>query len=394
MEALVFAGLVVVLLWMLVARRVQSWGVGAPIVLIVAGALLGGVVDPDLGSLLDTVAAEHMLEIILALVLFSDATEIRGGLLGGEKSAVLRLVLIALPLSLAAAAGVALVLLGSISWPVALVLACVLMPTDFAPAAGIARRTSPRVSEILNVECGYKDGIVAPILLFAFVAAEAAGKVSGAAAEVLWTALPELVVSLLVGLGLGAAVGLAVRWSMSHALMSSTAVRAVLMLTPVIAYAAAEGSHGNGFVSAFAAGVAYRATRARVDEGLSVEETSLVDDVSRLASLLVWFLFGATTVLALETGIQWPVVALVALALTILRAGPVMLALIGTDLSTHERLQIGFFAPRGVVSVIFGLLAFNTMREDEANLVFYTMIVLVVGSVLLHSVRLRRSRIA
>ena len=65
-------------------------------------------------------SAEHVVEVILAILLFTDATEVPGGVLGREPRLTLRLLLIALPLSLLLAWLAGFVLLpawASGSWP-------------------------------------------------------------------------------------------------------------------------------------------------------------------------------------------------------------------------------------------------------------------------------------
>ncbi|OLM01251.1 Na+/H+ antiporter [Pseudonocardia sp. Ae406_Ps2] len=71
--------------------------------------------------------------------------------------------------------------------------------------------------------------------------------------------------------------------------------------------------------------------------------------------------------------------------LTVLRIVPVLLALIGTDLSGRERLLAGLLGPRGTTTIVFGLLAFNGLPDgDPAYTIITGMVLCVVGSVLLH----------
>ena len=50
----------------------------------------------------------------------------------------------------------------------------------------------------------------------------------------------------------------------------------------------------------------------------------------------------------------------------------------------REQTALGFAAPRGTSSIVFGLLAFNAMRDDDANIALYVLVVTVLGSVVLH----------
>ena len=49
-----------------------------------------------------------------------------------------------------------------------------------------------------------------------------------------------------------------------------------------------------------------------------------------------------------------------------------------------ERLLLGWLGPRGAASIVFGLLAFNVLDGGDGHSVLLTMVVVVLGSVLLH----------
>ena len=96
--------LVVILLlllgWALIAGRLARYSVTAPLALLVAGVVLTAGQDPVFIFDIEFKAAEQIVEVILAILLFIDATEVPGGVLGREPRLTLRLLLIALPLSL------------------------------------------------------------------------------------------------------------------------------------------------------------------------------------------------------------------------------------------------------------------------------------------------------
>jgi NhaP-type Na+/H+ or K+/H+ antiporter len=63
---------------------------------------------------------------------------------------------------------------------------------------------------------------------------------------------------------------------------------------------------------------------------------------------------------------------------------PVALALIGAGLSRPTVAFIGWFGPRGLASVVFGLIAFDTLDPAESKVVLAAVTVTVGASVLLH----------
>ena len=387
MESLIVAGLAVTLLWAFVARRLGAWRFTGPLVLVAAGALVGGLVDSDLAENLDTGLAEKVVEIVLALLLFADATEVRGGFFGGERRIVSRLLLVALPLSLVVATATGLVLLAPLPWAAALAIACIVIPTDFAPASNLLRMGAlPRVRHILNVESGYNDGIASPLFLFAIAVA------SGDAATpllALESAVPAALIAVAIGAGIGGAAGYGMRRAVAARFSTPQSMRLAMVLIPLVTYFGASALDGNGFVAAFIAGIAYKATRLarnRHHGELAHTETSAVDDLGALTAMIVWFVTGAVAVLVFETGFQPTFIIFGLLALTLLRMVPVALSLIGTDLNWRERTLIGMLGPRGTASIVFGLLAYNALDGQPAETALYVTTVVVIGSILLHGI--------
>src|SRR4051794_11591134 len=86
--------------WALIAGRLARFSVTMPLAMLVAGLILTAGSDPVFAFDFEFGAAEHVVEAILAILLFTDATEVPGGVLGREPRLTLRLLLIALPLSL------------------------------------------------------------------------------------------------------------------------------------------------------------------------------------------------------------------------------------------------------------------------------------------------------
>src|SRR5687768_17354328 len=97
--------MLMLLIWALVAGRLARFSVTAPLALLVAGIVLTAGQEPVFIFDIPFDSAEHVVEGILAILLFTDATEVPGGMLGREPRLTLRLLLIALPLSLLLAWG-------------------------------------------------------------------------------------------------------------------------------------------------------------------------------------------------------------------------------------------------------------------------------------------------
>ncbi|CQD23852.1 sodium:proton exchanger [Mycolicibacterium conceptionense] len=370
--------------WSLLSKGLARRRLTAPMVLVLAGLALGFSTQDVLADTLNADSAQHVAEIILAVLLFVDATDVRGGFLGANPRAALRLLFIALPLGLACSVLMGLWLLPGLPWAVLLVIACVVVPIDFAPTSTLLRdaRLPERVRGLLNVEAGYNDGIVSPIFIFAVVLA-ADRTHAETPLDALASAVPHAVKAIIVGVLIGAGLAVAANWAQRRDLMTDQAKRVILVAAPLLAFGASVLIDGNGFVSAFVCGIAFNYLRS---SDTFAAELELVDDVGFLLAAVMWFVFGLTAVLALGAGISPATVVFCLLALTVVRILPVLVAMLGSPVSWRERLLLGWLGPRGTTSIVFGLLAFNALEGVAEHTVAQVLVVAVLGSVVLHGV--------
>ncbi len=81
--------------------------------------------------------------------------------------------------------------------------------------------------------------------------------------------------------------------------------------------------------------------------------------------------------------LSWQAWAYAVASLTLVRMLPVWLCLAGTGLSTEKRLFIGWFGPRGLASIVFGLIVMQQPLVMSNTLVI-TAICTILLSVVLH----------
>ena len=84
--------------------------------------------------------------------------------------------------------------------------------------------------------------------------------------------------------------------------------------------------------------------------------------------------------------VGWRDVLFAVLALTVLRMAPVALALTRSGLDRATVAFVGWFGPRGLASVVFGLIAVDSLAPEESRVVLAAVTVTVALSVLLHGV--------
>ena len=129
-------------------------------------------------------------------------------------------------------------------------------------------------------------------------------------------------------------------------------------------YFASVAFGGNGFVAAFVAGLAFGgATRQSEGRAELFSETAGI-----LLSIGVWTVFGAVFVGSLFRDLNDVRPILYAmLSLTVIRMVPVAIALIGSRLALPTVAFIGWFGPRGLASIVFGILAIDALTEAGAR---------------------------
>ncbi|MFE5655543.1 cation:proton antiporter [Streptomyces sp. NPDC056517] len=369
-------------LWTVVSDRLARWSITAPITFALAGIFLSGQDHPVVPLDMDTHTFQRAIELVLAVMLFTDATEARdyARLRGpvGEG----RLLGIALPASvvLATLAG-ALVFPGR-SWWLLAVAALVVMPMDLAPVLTILRdeRVPLRVRAALNIEGGFNDGLISPLFVFCvanLVSAE--GETFG---DLLLNALKGAAYAAIIGSVLGYLASQVVRRALESGWARPASLRMAGLALPFLTYAASVLVEGNGFVAAFVAGLWY----ANTVFVIGGDSLALVEDVSHLLALAAWYAFGALAAEAFADGIALQVLAYALLVLTVARFVPVVASLTGTDFTRAERAAIGWLGPRGVTSIVFAVLAYLQLPREEADFVVNVTAATVLLSVILHGV--------
>jgi NhaP-type Na+/H+ or K+/H+ antiporter len=372
--------LVLVLAWVLVSGRLSARSVTGPLVLMTAGFLVA-IAGPRIDINLDSETVRELIEITLALVLFSDASSIGLDWFRTEWRYPLRLLGIGLPVTVGLGILAAVILLpGSDIWLLG-VVAAALAPTDAALGASIIEdhRIPEEFRQVINVESGLNDGLATPIVSFFIAMAAAHGLGEGA------TPLVSAVLSVLLGVGIGLAVGSATGRLVGRAGRDGWAVPRLLPIAPlVIAVATYFGTvavSGNGFVAAFVCGVAFGGA-VRPYEQRSVFVLS--EQVGLLLGFAVWFVFGAGVLARTVGNLTWQMALYAVLSLTVLRMLPVALAAVGLSLSWDTVALAGWLGPRGLASIVFAILAFDEIGGGPGAEVLTVVAATVALSVVLH----------
>jgi NhaP-type Na+/H+ or K+/H+ antiporter len=369
------AFVLLVFAYALVSRRLETTPLTAPIFFTLGGALLlAAPVDPT------RLAAEResllvIAELGLVMLLFTDASRVRRRTLAGDRNLPVRLLTIGMLLTIGLGAAAAMVCFAGLTWWEAGVIAAILAPTDAGLGQVIVSspRVPARIRQALNVEAGLNDGLSVPFLML-FIALAASA--STQAHEVLGRYLLEQLgygtaIGLAIGLGGGWLLGLAQR----HRWMSPVLAQLGVVALPLACFLASEEAGASMFIAAFVAGLASQAGFPQIGRH-SVEFT---EDWGQFLNFFVFMLFG------LMVGHTLPAIGPMAwlyalLSLTLVRMVPVALALAGTGLARSTVLFMGWFGPRGLASIVLGLV---TLEQAGVLVAEGTMRQAVMATVLL-----------
>lgn len=236
-----------------------------------------------------------------------------------------------------------------------------------------------RIRRLVNVESGLNDGIATPFVLVAVAGAGMAGHSSPVGPG---QAVAELVLGMLVGAAVGGAGGWLVKAARRRDWAADGFAGSAVLGLAVCAYASALALDGNGFVAAFAGGLAFGTTAGRRGERL----VPFVEETGAVVSLLTWLAFGAVAIVPAFDGLTWPIVVYAGLSLTVIRMVPVAIALLGTGLRPGAVAFVGWFGPRGLASVVFALLALEELGGPAASPAVAVITLTVLLSVILHGV--------
>ena len=316
-----------------------------------------------------------LAELTLALVLFTDAANSNLGVLRAHASLPARLLLIGLPLTLLLGFGVGVVVFDGLPLLELAILATMLAPTDAALGKAVVTNESvpPGIREGLNQESGLNDGICVPVLLLLLaVAAQSGGH--GVSRMALDLIAGQIGVGVVVGLALTAVAAWLFKQFNQLGWISDSWRQLSVPAIAVSCLAAAQWLGGSGFIAAFTGGLLFGwlAKASKHTLLLAAEGTS------DTLALITWVVFGAVVIARALDHITWPIVLYAGLSLTLIRMLPVFLALAGLGLSTKEKLFIGWFGPRGLASIVFGVMVLDAHLPDG-----YTLVATVVCTILI-----------
>lgn len=337
----------------------------------------------------DAQTIERLSEFAVIVALFGAGLKLDRPLRWRRWSSTARLILIVMPLTIAAVATFGTIVMG-LSIGAAIVLGAALSPTDPVLASDVQVGPPGEVQEqepqfALTSEAGLNDGVAFPfVILGTFVAVK-----GGTAWFSEWLAA-DMVYGIAVGLGLGAAAGYLIavgaRWLRDRGWLLGRFDGWLALAAVLAVYGATELVGAYGFLAAFASGLGFRRhamggeSHGRIHAGAdTVEKVTELALVLLLGSLVTW------------AGLAAPGVAgwlLAPLLLLAIRPLATLGAFARSSVPLRERAFIGWFGIRGIGSLYYAAVVVHAgvLDEPEALRVFWSVVVLTGASILVHGV--------
>ena len=334
---------------------------------------------------------ERITELAIILAVFTAGLSVERLVDGRQWRSIAVLLFVVMPATIALVAVFATQAMG-LSLAAGILLGAILAPTDPVLAGDIGlgppgenegKAKDPHFS--LHTEAGLNDGLAAPFVLAGVLIAEEGG--SGwvgdwLLADVLYALGVATVIGALAGYAIAAAhVRLRDRDLLSHDFDAFVALASVLLV-----YGAVELIGALGFVAVFWAGFTFRRYEFEHEVNRRVHDGA--DEYSKLLELAVLLLLGS---LVTWKGLGVPGVAgwlLAPLLVLVIRPGLVMALSAGSLLGRRQRLFLAWFGVRGVAALFYAAFVVHSgaLSRAESTTVFWTAVVVVAVSVLVHGV--------
>ena len=334
---------------------------------------------------------EHLTELALIVALFAGGLTIRWTPEWRRWQTTMLLVGVAMPLTIAAVAAFGVLALG-LSFGAAVALGSILAPTDPVLAGSVGSKPPGEPEDAsgtarfdLTTEASLNDGLASPFVLLGVFILEREGE--GWLGE--WL-LADVVYGVAGGLAIGAVAGFGIAAAalrMRERRMLSPELDGFMVIGAVlVVYGGTNVLDLYGFLAVFAAGVGFRFYETgheynrRAHDGAIVAENFLELAVILVLGSLVTF-----------EGLEEPGMAgwaLGAALIVVLRPAVVLAVLFRSPRPLQERLFLGWFGVKGVASLYYAafLIGEGSLSPGDERLVFWTIAVAVMMSVIVHGV--------
>ncbi|SFV89808.1 Na+/H+ antiporter [hydrothermal vent metagenome] len=383
-EHLIFLGISLVILgYGLFSKLLAKYNISGPMIFAIVGVLFSPLVFGEKQMHANAESIQILAEITLIVVLFSDAAALNIEQLKAHWHLPVRLLFVALPITIIGATFMAIWFYPNELVLYALLLALILAPTDAALGKIVVsdERIPSTVRNTINVESGLNDGIVFPVLLtvLTMIASESTTAQSG------W--MTYIAQQIAIGAVAGAFAGWAGAVVMIKADKQGWMVHQysnlALIALAILSFYIAEHFGGNGYIAAFFSGLFLGNTSKKLREHVE----SFAESEGELFVMISFLIFGMIFIPTSLPYWDMKAFAYAVLSLTLLRMLPVVLSFGFFKVDFATRLFYGWFGPRGIASILYILVAVHQLgdfKEHESIIAVASLTILL--SIFLHGI--------
>jgi NhaP-type Na+/H+ or K+/H+ antiporter len=365
--------------------------------LLIAIGMLAFTFVPGMPAVLDPRTSpwiwERLSELAVTVALFGTGLRIDNLTNYGRWQPTVRMLLIAMPLTIFAVACLGYWLAG-MTLAGAILLGAVLAPTDPVLAGDVQVGPPTEGGEhpvrfTLTTEAGLNDGLAFPFVYLGLIVGAEGFLVGDLVTE--WFA-KDVLYRIAVGIAAGAAIGtvfgkIIFQLPRQNAL-AETGSGVLALALVLVTYGLTELLEGYGFIAAFVAGLALR--RVEQEHHFHGRLHSFTEAIEHaLTAILLLFVGGILPLLWRE--LDWRHVAIVLALIFLIRPLVGWSSLAGTSLNGRSRFVVAAFGVRGIGSIYY--LGFATSHLDFVNegQLWATIALTILLSTLVHGLTAGRA---
>lgn len=375
-----------VITYSMLAKSLSNSIVTAPMFFLGVGYFiyhLGYITEVNSEEVLHLIA-----EIALIVLLFLDASQINLRRLKKQNAWPIRMLFIGLPLSIVLGTLVGFLFFPEWPWALVALVAAILAPTDAALGEAVVSNKAVPTNErqSLTVESGLNDGLALPVILFfaSLVIMKTTADSNGSGNELtwLWYGFSQVAIGISVGIAMGYSSAKMFLYGEAKKLTSNVYEGIGVLALAGIAYVLASLLGGNGFISAFIAGLAFgNLVKGHCRFIYQFTETE--------GQMLVWAAFTVIGLGLLPSAIEhltWHIAGYIFASLIVVRPVAIYLSLLGTKSKSITRVFMGWFGPRGLATALFALMVSKELVDEYSHAVLVVAINAVWISTVLHGI--------
>lgn len=324
-----------------------------------------------------------LAEMTLALVLFIDAANANLDVLKRNARVPSSLLLVGLPLTILLGFGLGVLIFKDLTLIEIAIIATILAPTDAALGKAVVTNESvpANIREGLSFESGLNDGICVPVLFIFLALASHTGTEESTALHAIFLVLEEVGIGAIVGVVLALIASWLFKKFEHNEWISETWIQLPVIALAIATFSLAQYLGGSGFIACFVGGLLFGWIIKEHKHKLLFAAEGGADTLA----LITWLIFGAIVVGHTVDQMTWEPFLYAALSLTVIRMIPVFFVLLGTKLSVHEKLFVGWFGPRGLASIVFGVIVLNA-HLPGGDIIRQVVGLTIFFSVVLHGI--------